>query len=150
MSRYCSSFPPVAYPRTFGLRSPPRRSYTGLPLRLAQQVPERQVEAAERHDRQALPTIGNRQRIDPIPEGLNVFDGLYLGPDDQFTEVLIDDKASRFSAATVPVADDSVVRLHPDYDLPEMRLPYAHRQALPLRVDGADFGDFQWSLSCEW
>ena len=93
-----------------------------------------------------FPAIWERQRVDAVPERSNVVDGLDLAADDQFSEVLIDDKTRRFATAAIAMADDSVVSLHPDNDLPEVRLPHTHRQALPLRVDGADFGDSQSSL----
>ena len=89
-------------------------------MRLAEEVPERQVETTERHDGETLAAVRKRQRVDVVPECSNVIDGLDLGPDDQFTEVLIDYEARRFTTAAVAVPDDTVVSLHLNDDLPEV------------------------------
>ena len=113
----------------------------GPALRLPQHVPQREVDAAERHDGNPGPAVGHRLVVEPVPRVAYVVDRLDDTPDQELPHVRVHDRHGRRTAPTVAEADNPGVRLHPHDDLPEVALPRVLGQVLPAGIDRLDVCD---------
>ena len=89
-----------------------------LPLRRAQEIPQGQIDAAESHDRNAAPSVGDRGCVQPIPQTLDIRGAGDRLVQQQLPQVAVDHLHRSPAAAAVPVAVDAHVGLHAHDDLP--------------------------------
>jgi len=108
----------------------------------AAQIPQRQIDTGQRHDRQALAAEGERRIVHLLPA---LFDRLQRPADEQLAHNGADDMDAGSAAAADAEAGQALIGVHGDQDLSHARAPIG-RRVRGNRLAGADVRDLHWSF----
>ena len=91
-----------------------------LPLGPAEEVPQGNVDAAEGHDGDAAASVGDRGRVQLVPQALDIGGAVAALLQQQLAQVPVDHLDRGHTAAAITVAADAGVRLDAHDNLPEV------------------------------